>query len=96
MLDRACAAPGTTLAGKEAVVIGRSNIVGKPMAQLTLQRHCTVTIAHSRTRDLAGVARRAEPGADSSVDRVAQAQSSLARQPSGAVFPSNRSLIQAR
>ena len=60
MLDRACAALGTTLAGKEAVVIGRSNIVGKPMAQLMLQRHCTVTIAHSRTRDLAGVARRAD------------------------------------
>ncbi len=60
MLDRACATLGTTLAGKEAVVIGRSNIVGKPMAQLMLQRHCTVTIAHSRTRDLAGVARRAD------------------------------------
>ena len=60
MLDRACAALGTTLAGAEAVVIGRSNIVGKPMAQLLLQRHCTVTLAHSRTRDLAGVARRAD------------------------------------
>ena len=60
MLDRACAALGTTLAGKEAVVIGRSNIVGKPMAQLLLQRHCTVTIAHSRTRDLPAVARRAD------------------------------------
>ena len=60
MLDKACAALGTTLAGREAVVIGRSNIVGKPMAQLLLQRHCTVTIAHSRTRDLAAVARRAD------------------------------------
>jgi methylenetetrahydrofolate dehydrogenase (NADP+) / methenyltetrahydrofolate cyclohydrolase len=60
MLDKACEALGTTLAGKEAVVIGRSNIVGKPMAQLLLQRHCTVTIAHSRTRDLAAVARRAD------------------------------------
>ena len=60
MLDRACAALGTKLAGAEAVVIGRSNIVGKPMAQLLLQRHCTVTIAHSRTRDLAAVARRAD------------------------------------
>ncbi len=60
MLDRACATLGTTLAGKEAVVIGRSNIVGKPMAQLLLQRHCTVTIAHSRTRDLASVARGAD------------------------------------
>jgi len=60
MLDKACEALGTTLAGKEAVVIGRSNIVGKPMAQLLLQRHCTVTIAHSRTRDLPAVARRAD------------------------------------
>ena len=47
-------------AGQEAVVIGRSNIVGKPMAQLLLPRHCTVTIAHSRTRDLPAVARRAD------------------------------------
>jgi methylenetetrahydrofolate dehydrogenase (NADP+)/methenyltetrahydrofolate cyclohydrolase len=60
MLDRACEALGATLVGKEAVVIGRSNIVGKPMAQLLLSRHCTVTIAHSRTRDLPAVARRAE------------------------------------
>ena len=60
MLDRACEALGTTLAGKEAVVLGRSNIVGKPMAQLLLSRHCTVTIAHSRTRDLPDVARRAD------------------------------------
>jgi methylenetetrahydrofolate dehydrogenase (NADP+)/methenyltetrahydrofolate cyclohydrolase len=41
-------------------VIGRSNIVGKPMAQLLLQESCTVTIAHSRTRDLPAVCRRAE------------------------------------
>jgi len=41
-------------------VIGRSNIVGKPMAQLLLARQCTVTIAHSRTYDLADVARRAD------------------------------------
>ncbi len=60
MLDKACEALGTTLAGKEAVVVGRSNIVGKPMAQLLLSRHCTVTIAHSRTRDLPAVARRAD------------------------------------
>ena len=44
----------------EAVVVGRSNIVGKPMAQLLLSRNCTVTIAHSRTRDLPAVARRAD------------------------------------
>ncbi|MFN3685483.1 bifunctional methylenetetrahydrofolate dehydrogenase/methenyltetrahydrofolate cyclohydrolase FolD [Salinarimonas sp.] len=50
----------TDLAGLEAVVVGRSNIVGKPMAQLLLQRSCTVTIAHSRTRDLAEVCRRAD------------------------------------
>ncbi|PTQ13461.1 bifunctional methylenetetrahydrofolate dehydrogenase/methenyltetrahydrofolate cyclohydrolase FolD [Sphingomonas oleivorans] len=48
------------LSGLEAVVIGRSNIVGKPMAQLLLAENCTVTIAHSRTRDLAGVVRRAD------------------------------------
>ena len=60
LLDRACAALGRSLAGAEAVVIGRSNIVGKPMAQLLLARDCTVTIAHSRTRDLPAVARRAD------------------------------------
>jgi methylenetetrahydrofolate dehydrogenase (NADP+)/methenyltetrahydrofolate cyclohydrolase len=49
-----------TLAGMEAVVVGRSNIVGKPMAQLLLGDSCTVTLAHSRTRDLAGVCRRAD------------------------------------
>jgi len=48
------------LAGMDAVVIGRSNIVGKPMAQLLLGASCTVTIAHSRTRDLPGVVRRAD------------------------------------
>ena len=60
MLDHACAALGTSLVGKEAVVIGRSNLVGKPTAQLLLARHCTVTIAHSRTRYLIAVARRAD------------------------------------
>jgi methylenetetrahydrofolate dehydrogenase (NADP+)/methenyltetrahydrofolate cyclohydrolase len=48
------------LAGKRAVVVGRSNIVGKPMAQLLLAESCTVTIAHSRTRDLPEVCREAE------------------------------------
>jgi len=48
------------LSGKRAVVVGRSNIVGKPMAQLLLGESCTVTIAHSRTRDLAAECRRAE------------------------------------
>jgi methylenetetrahydrofolate dehydrogenase (NADP+)/methenyltetrahydrofolate cyclohydrolase len=48
------------LKGKEAVVVGRSNIVGKPMALLLLGDHCTVTIAHSRTRDLPEVVRRAD------------------------------------
>ena len=48
------------LAGLEAVVVGRSNIVGKPMAQLLLRENCTVTVAHSRTRDLAAVVRRAD------------------------------------
>lgn len=48
------------LAGLDAVVIGRSNIVGKPMAQLLIRESCTVTVAHSRTRDLADVVRRAD------------------------------------
>ncbi|MDP3677236.1 MAG: bifunctional methylenetetrahydrofolate dehydrogenase/methenyltetrahydrofolate cyclohydrolase FolD [Novosphingobium sp.] len=48
------------LTGKEAVVIGRSVLVGKPVAQLLLAENCTVTIAHSRTRDLAQVVRRAD------------------------------------
>ena len=48
------------LSGKRAMVLGRSNIVGKPMAQLLLGENCTVTIAHSRTRDLPGECRRAE------------------------------------
>ena len=48
------------LDGLEAVVIGRSNIVGKPVAQLLLAENCTVTIAHSRTKDLPGVVRRAD------------------------------------
>lgn len=48
------------LSGLDAVVIGRSNIVGKPMAQLLLQESCTVTVAHSRTRDLPELVRRAD------------------------------------
>jgi methylenetetrahydrofolate dehydrogenase (NADP+)/methenyltetrahydrofolate cyclohydrolase len=60
LIDRACERLGWSLSGMEAVIIGRSNIVGKPMAQLLLQRHCTVTIAHSRTLDLPSVARRAD------------------------------------
>ncbi len=49
-----------SLAGLEAVVIGRSNIVGKPVAQLLLAENATVTVAHSRTRDLPAVCRRAD------------------------------------
>jgi methylenetetrahydrofolate dehydrogenase (NADP+)/methenyltetrahydrofolate cyclohydrolase len=48
------------LSGRRAVVVGRSNIVGKPMAQLLLAENCTVTIAHSRTRDLPAVCREAD------------------------------------
>jgi methylenetetrahydrofolate dehydrogenase (NADP+)/methenyltetrahydrofolate cyclohydrolase len=48
------------LSGKNAVVVGRSNIVGKPMGSLLLAQSCTVTIAHSRTRDLAAVCREAD------------------------------------
>ena len=59
----ACAWPRrctASLSGLEAVVIGRSNIVGKPLAQLLLAENATVTVAHSRTRDLAAVCRRAD------------------------------------
>ncbi len=58
------------LSGKTAVVIGRSNIVGKPMALLLLQESCTVTIAHSRTKDLPDVVR----GADIVVAAVGRAE----------------------
>ena len=51
---------GSDLSGKTALVIGRSNIVGRPVAQLLIQENCTVTIAHSKTRDLPAVAREAE------------------------------------
>ncbi|MEN9939021.1 MAG: hypothetical protein RLZZ387_5600 [Chloroflexota bacterium] len=51
---------GIALAGKRAVVVGRSSIVGKPMALLLLQEHATVTICHSRTRDLGAVVREAD------------------------------------
>lgn len=54
------ASAGVTLAGARAVVVGRSNIVGKPVAQLLLREHATVTIAHSRTRDLPAVCRDAD------------------------------------
>jgi len=51
---------GIELAGKEAVVIGRSNLVGKPLSQLLLRENATVTVCHSRTRNLPEVARRAD------------------------------------
>lgn len=51
---------GIDIAGKECVVIGRSNIVGKPMAMLLLHAHGTVTICHSKTKDLAETVRRAD------------------------------------
>ena len=57
---RLLAETGVALAGARAVVVGRSNIVGKPMAQLLLAEHATVTIAHSRTRDLPAVCREAD------------------------------------
>jgi methylenetetrahydrofolate dehydrogenase (NADP+)/methenyltetrahydrofolate cyclohydrolase len=56
MLDQS----GIEIAGKRAVVIGRSDIVGKPMALLLLNRHATVTVCHSRTKDLAAVTREAD------------------------------------
>ena len=51
---------GIKLAGKNAVVVGRSNIVGKPMAQLLIKESCTVTIAHSKTKDLQNVCKNAD------------------------------------
>ena len=66
MLDRA----GVTIAGTHAVVIGRSEIVGKPMAMLLLQRDATVTICHSKTRDLPAVVR----GADILVAAIGKAE----------------------
>ena len=51
---------GIDLAGREAVVVGRSNLVGKPVSQLLLRENATVTMCHSRTRDLPGVTRRAD------------------------------------
>ena len=51
---------GIDLTGREAVVVGRSNLVGKPIAQLLLRENATVTVCHSRTRDLPGVTRRAD------------------------------------
>jgi methylenetetrahydrofolate dehydrogenase (NADP+)/methenyltetrahydrofolate cyclohydrolase len=51
---------GVSFKGKHAVIVGRSDIVGKPMALLLLHRHCTVTITHSRTVDLPGVCRSAD------------------------------------
>ncbi len=51
---------GKDLSGKHAVIVGRSNIVGKPMMQLLLSQNCTVTIAHSRTKDVAALCREAD------------------------------------
>ncbi|MFB3145531.1 MAG: bifunctional 5,10-methylenetetrahydrofolate dehydrogenase/5,10-methenyltetrahydrofolate cyclohydrolase, partial [Nitrospirales bacterium] len=51
---------GQTIEGKRAVVLGRSNIVGKPVAMLLMHRHATVTICHSRTQDLPGMCREAD------------------------------------
>lgn len=60
LIERTSAALGRRIEGAEAIVIGRSNLMGKPMAQLLLAANATVTMAHSRTRDLAGVVRRAD------------------------------------
>jgi methylenetetrahydrofolate dehydrogenase (NADP+)/methenyltetrahydrofolate cyclohydrolase len=60
LIEEACKALGREISGAEAVIVGRSNIVGKPMAQLLLAQNATVTVAHSRTKDLPEVARRAD------------------------------------
>ncbi len=60
LVEKTAAALGIKLDGMEAVVVGRSNIVGKPMVQLLLSKNMTVTIAHSRTKDLAATVRKAD------------------------------------
>ena len=60
LAKQALAAQGETLSGKHCVIVGRSILVGKPAAFLFLEENCTVTIAHSRTHDLAGVCRTAD------------------------------------
>ena len=60
LIERVSAALGRKVQGAEAIVIGRSNLMGKPMAQLLLAANATVTMAHSRTRDLPDVVRRAD------------------------------------
>jgi methylenetetrahydrofolate dehydrogenase (NADP+)/methenyltetrahydrofolate cyclohydrolase len=60
LLEKAAAALGIEISGADAVVVGRSNIVGKPMAQLLLSRNATVTIAHSRSRDLKAIVGRSD------------------------------------
>jgi methylenetetrahydrofolate dehydrogenase (NADP+)/methenyltetrahydrofolate cyclohydrolase len=60
LIETAAKVLGRKLTGMDAIVVGRSNIVGKPMAQLLLGENCTVTIAHSRTRDLAASVARAD------------------------------------
>ena len=60
LIEEAANALGRNLQGAEALIVGRSNIVGKPMAQLLLQRDVTVTVAHSRTRDLPALVGRAD------------------------------------
>jgi len=60
LLEKAAKALGVSIGGADAVVVGRSNIVGKPMAQLLLSRNATVTVAHSRSRDLPGIVGRAD------------------------------------
>jgi methylenetetrahydrofolate dehydrogenase (NADP+)/methenyltetrahydrofolate cyclohydrolase len=56
LLDRT----GVAIAGREAVIVGRSNIVGKPLALLLLARHATITVCHTRTRNLPEITRRAD------------------------------------
>ncbi len=60
LVEKAAAALGVKLDGMNAVIVGRSNIVGKPMVQLLLAKNMTVTVAHSRTKDLAAVVRAAD------------------------------------
>ncbi|OYX40912.1 MAG: bifunctional methylenetetrahydrofolate dehydrogenase/methenyltetrahydrofolate cyclohydrolase [Rhodobacterales bacterium 32-67-9] len=76
-----------SLAGLEAVVVGRSNIVGKPMAQLLLGDSCTVTIAHSRTKDLGAVCRRADILKDGKQKLVGDVDFASCARVAGAITP---------
>jgi methylenetetrahydrofolate dehydrogenase (NADP+)/methenyltetrahydrofolate cyclohydrolase len=76
-----------SLEGLNAVIVGRSNIVGKPLAHLLLKENCTVTLAHSRTRDLAAVCRGADLLGDGKAKLVGDVDFDEVRKVAGAITP---------